>query len=91
MVQLAREKGENGIGGSSTITAFNVDGTVNKQGRITTATKVHCKALMFEEDLTLMIIGLGQAQIVLGMPWLAKHNPQIDWVNKIISLDNQHI
>ena len=38
-----------------------------------------------------MIVGLGQAQIVLGMPWLAKHNPRIDWVNKTILLDNEHI
>ena len=39
--------------------AFNVDGTVNKQGQITAATKVHCKASAFEEDLTLMIVRLG--------------------------------
>ena len=39
--------------------AFNVDRTVNKQGQTTTATRVHCKASTFEEDLTLMIVGLG--------------------------------
>ena len=38
-----------------------------------------------------MIIGLGQAQIVLGMPWLMKNNPCIDWVKKTISFDNKHI
>ena len=46
---------------------------------------------MFEEDLSLMIVGLGRAQVVLGMPWLAKNNPQIDWVKKTISFDNEHI
>ena len=25
------------------------------------------------------------------MLWLAKHNPRIDWVNKTISLDDEHI
>ena len=49
------------------------------------------KASTFEEDLTLMIVGLGRAQIVLGMPWLAKHNPRIDWVHKTISLNDEHI
>ena len=39
--------------------AFNVDRTVNKQGQITTATTVHCQATDFEDDLTLMIVGLG--------------------------------
>ena len=38
-----------------------------------------------------MIIGLGRTQIVLGMPWLAKHNLRIDWVNKTISLNDEHI
>ena len=46
----------------------------------------------FEEDLTLMIVGLGQAQIVLGMPWLTKNNPRIDWIKRTISLNNnEHI
>ena len=38
-----------------------------------------------------MIVGLGRAQIVLGMPWLMKNNPCIDWVKKTISFDNEHI
>ena len=38
-----------------------------------------------------MIIGLGQAQVVLGMPWLTKHNPHIDWEKKTISLEGEHI
>ena len=71
--------------------AFNVDGTTNKQGRITAATTVHCQAANFEDDLTLMIVGLGQSQIVLGMPWLTKHNPQIDWEKKTMTLNDKHI
>ena len=71
--------------------AFNVNGTTNKQGQITATTQVHCKTTTFEEDLTLMIIGLGWAQIVLGMPWLMKNNPHIDWVKRTISLDDKHI
>ena len=54
-------------------------------------TKVCCQAATFEEDLTLMIVGLGQAQIVLGMPWLTKNNPWIDWEKKLISFDDEHI
>ena len=71
--------------------AFNVDGTVNKQGRITAATTIHCQAAGFEDDLTLMIVGLGRPQIVLGMPWLTKHNPRIDWEKKTVTLDVEHI
>ena len=38
-----------------------------------------------------MIVGLGRAQVVLGMPWLTKNNPHIDWVTKTISFRNEHI
>ena len=71
--------------------AFNVDGTTNKQGRITAATTVHCQTTDFEDNLTLMIVGLGRSQIVLGMPWLTKHNPQIDWEKKTVTLNDEHI
>ena len=71
--------------------AFNVDGTVNKQGRITAATTVHYQATNFEDDLTLMIVDLGRSQVVLGMPWLTKHNPHIDWEKKTVTLDAEHI
>ena len=74
-----------------TLQAFNIDGTVNKQGQITAATTVHCQAAGFEEDLTLMIVGLGRPQVVLGMPWLMKHNPRIDWEKKTVTLDDEHI
>ena len=38
-----------------------------------------------------MIVGLGGAQVVLGMPWLTKNNPHIDWTTKTISFLNEHI
>ena len=34
-----------------------------------------------------MIVSLGRPQVVLGMPWLTKHNPHIDWEKKIVTLD----
>ena len=38
-----------------------------------------------------MIVGLGRPQVVLGMPWLTKHNPHIDWKKKTMTLDTKHI
>ena len=38
-----------------------------------------------------MIVDLGRPQVVLGMPWLTKHNPHIDWEKKTMTLDEEHI
>ena len=38
-----------------------------------------------------MIVGLGRPQVVLGMPWLAKHNPHIDWEKKTVTFDAEYI
>ena len=38
-----------------------------------------------------MIVDLGQAQVVLRMPWLTQNNPRINWVKKTISFDDEHI
>ena len=38
-----------------------------------------------------MIVGLGRPQVVLGMPWLTKHNPHIDWEKKTVTLNAEHI
>ena len=38
----------------------------------------------------LMIVDLGRPQVVLGMPWLTKHNPHIDWEKKTVTF-GEHI
>ena len=38
-----------------------------------------------------MIMGLEWAQVVLGMPWLTKNNPHINWATKTISFHDKHI
>ena len=52
---------------------------------------MHYQAVSFEDNLTLMIIGLGRSQVVLRMPWLTRHNPHIDWEKKTVTLDDEHI
>lgn len=39
------------------------------------------------ERTTLDIIGLANHNIVLGLPWLQKHNPRINWKNCTLLLD----
>jgi hypothetical protein len=42
-----------------------------------------------EEKIQCYIGKIGTHDILLGMPWLRKHNPEIDWVNYKIYLHNK--
>ena len=56
----------------------NVDGTTNAGGAITH--QVECN-LFFKghvERARMDICNLGKTELILGMPWLAAHNPEID-------------
>ena len=61
------------------IIAYNVDGTETQKRTI------HWKArtiLTLDDHLNpveLMVLQLSKPQVILGMPWLKKWNPKIDW------------
>ena len=38
------------------------------------------------EDIQLDVVTMGTHMIILGMPWLRKHNPQIDWIRERITM-----
>jgi len=61
------------------VKVMNVDGMHNKGGDITHEVmcniyyKGHRKRARFD------VCNLGRTEVILGMPWLAAHNPEIDW------------
>ena len=42
------------------------------------------------EEITLDVFGMATHDVILGLPWLRKHNPKIDWVKRTLSLDCDH-
>lgn len=42
------------------------------------------------EEINLDVFGMATHDIILGLPWLRKHNPKIDWVKRTLSLDCDH-
>ena len=40
------------------------------------------------DQITLTVIELDGYDIILGMPWLVKHNPRVDWCQGVVTLDN---
>jgi hypothetical protein len=59
--------------------ARNMDGTENKQGRITSFVDLLLEINGKTMNTRLMVTGLGKQRIILGFPWLNEHNPDINW------------
>jgi len=57
----------------------NVDGTVNSRGAI--MHQVECNVFYkgHVERMRMDICDLGKTEVILGMLWLAAHNPEINW------------
>jgi len=57
----------------------NVDGTVNSGGAITHQVECNVFYKGHMERMRMDVCNLGKTEVILGMPWLAAHNPEIDW------------
>ena len=57
----------------------NVDDTGNSGGAITHEVEVNMFYKGHVERVQMNICKLGKTDVILGMPWLAAHNPEIDW------------
>ena len=57
----------------------NMDGTNNVRRSITH--KIECNTYYrgHVERIRMDVYNLGRIEVILGMPWLAAHNPDIDW------------
>jgi len=57
----------------------NVDGSLNKERPIENIVEVNIYYQGHRERTEIDIIGGQKWTVILGMPWLACHNPEIDW------------
>jgi len=76
---FAREKGFKIERMKYPLLVKNMDRTVNVGGVITH--QVECN-MFFKghiERVRMDVCNLGKTEVILGMPWLAAHNPEIDW------------
>jgi len=61
------------------INVRNVDGLFNKERPIENTVEVNIYYLGHRERTEINVIGGQKWTVILGMPWLAHHNPEIDW------------
>jgi len=61
------------------IAVRNIDGTNNSGGAITHQVKCNVFYKDHVERIRMDICDLGKTEVILGIPWLAAHNPEINW------------
>src|ERR1700723_2684943 len=71
---------------SDPIPVFNVDGTPNEAGMICEVVDIVLHFNDHSERVQLAVTQLGRQSVILGYTWLSKHNPQIDWQTKEVSM-----
>jgi hypothetical protein len=57
----------------------NVDGTYNANGQITHRVLLDTTIAGQRQMLSLLVTGIGKQSIILGLPWLIKENPDINY------------
>jgi hypothetical protein len=61
------------------IPMFNIDGTLNKDRSIKVTVSVQVEESGHVENLQCFVTELGDDNMILGLLWLEKHNPDVDW------------
>ena len=61
---------------------FNVDGMKNKE--VTKIAPLKVKINRYKEQLEAAVMNLNSMDMFLGHNWLVKHNPAVNWKNRMI-------
>jgi hypothetical protein len=70
------------------IPLYNIDGSKNRAGSITRATRLRLKVGDTEEWRVFLVTELGPEDVVLGLPWLRSANPSINWAGGNMKVDS---
>jgi len=69
---------------------LTVDGSEVAGGPVTHDAQIHLTINHHEEDIRLHCIAIGNAPIILGLPWLKLHDPVIGWKNHTVKFHSDH-
>jgi hypothetical protein len=63
---------------------WNIDGTHNKAGTIKHFVDLQIQCGDKKEQMKFLVTHLDEEEVVLGYPWLAAFQPQINWKNAVL-------
>ena len=64
----------------------NMDGSLNKEGPIENMVEVNIYYQGYRERTEIDVIGGQKWMVILRMPWLACHNPEINWRTREVKM-----
>jgi len=64
----------------------NVNGTNNSAGTITYQVEANMYYKGHIERMRMDMCNLGKTNVILGMPWLQAHNPEINWKTREVKM-----
>ena len=70
-------------------TIWNIDGTHNKAGAITDFVDLQVRCGPKTETMKFLVTDVGEDDIILGYPWLAAFQPDINWKESVLAEDMQ--
>ena len=68
------------------VKVMNANGTHNSGGDIMHEVVCNVYYKGYRERARFDVCSLGRTEVILGMPWLTAHNPEIDWENGEVKL-----
>lgn len=71
------------------IPLHNIDGSRNQAGSITHYARLELSIGTHTERTEFLVTNIGPEDMILGLPWLRKINPQIDWTNGRVEVDTE--
>ncbi|HEV7737123.1 MAG TPA: retropepsin-like aspartic protease [Chlamydiales bacterium] len=69
------------------IPVLNLDGTPNEAGAVTDVVSLVLRYDGHTERATFAVTALGTQDLILGLPWLRQHNPEVDWRTGKVSMN----
>jgi hypothetical protein len=70
-------------------TIWNIDGTHNKSGTIKSFVDLQVQCGPRIEEMKFLVTDLGEDEIILGYPWLAAFQPEINWKEAVLAEEMQ--
>jgi predicted aspartyl protease len=69
------------------IPLYNVDGSHNSAGSITEYVELGVDIEGHQETIQFLVTDLGSEDVIMGITWLRKHNPSVNWKEGSLRLD----